>query len=231
MIIGCVFCTVERDNKNMKQVVENIVFKLYKLINHFPFNNKRKGKIKIQNDGAILWHCRITSYGVGNHLILRDGAYINCEFIFHGNNNTIEIGKNCRARNASFFIEDDNNAIIIADHVNFAGKIHIAVTESTKCSIGNNCLFSSEIVIRTGDSHSVLNEVGKRINYAKNVVIDNHVWVGDRVLITKGVRIPENCIIGTGAVVTKPIEKGGSVIAGVPAKIVKENINWCSERL
>ena len=151
--------------------------------------------------------------------------------MFSGNNNTIELGKDCVAKNASFYTEDDNNAIIIADNTHFAGKIHIAVTESTKCTIGNDCLFSSEIVIRTGDSHSILNETGARINPAKDVVIGNHVWVGYRALITKGSNIPENCVVGTGAIVTRPIVKSGAVIAGVPAMIVKENINWCGERL
>ena len=95
----------------------------------------------------------------------------------------------------------------------------------------NDLGISSEIVIRTGDSHSVLNESGERINPAKDVVIGNHVWIGHRVLITKGVSIPENSIVGTGAILTKAIDKCGVVIAGVPAKIVKENINWNSKRL
>ncbi len=215
----------------MKQKIKRLAFKLYKLINHIPFNNKQKGKIQIENNGAILWHCRIKSSGTGNRLVLRGGVYLNCEFVFFGSNNTIELGKDCVAKNASFYTEDDNNAIIIADHTRFEGKIHIAVTESTKCTIGNDCLFSSEIVIRTGDSHSILNEAGARINPAKDVVIGNHVWVGHRVLITKGVSMPENCVVGTGAVVTKPIDKDGTVIAGVPAKIVKENIHWCGKRL
>ena len=159
------------------------------------------------------------------------GVYRNCEFIFYGNNNTIEFGKSCIARNGSFYIENNGNAIITGDNTEYAGKIHVAVTESTKCVVGNNCLFSSEIVIRTGDSHSVLNESGERINPAKDVVIGNHVWIGHRVLITKGVSIPENSIVGTGAILTKAIDKCGVVIAGVPAKIVKENINWNSKRL
>lgn len=216
----------------MKQAIKNFAFKLYKLINCFPFNNKRKGKIRIENDGAILLQCKIISTGIGNRLILRGGGVLrNCEFIFYGSNNTIELGKNCIAKDASFYIEDNNNAIITGNYTRYAGKIHIAVTESTKCVVGNNCLFSSEIVIRTGDSHSLLTEAGERINPAKDVVIGNHVWVGHRALITKGVSIPENCVVGTGAVVTKPIDKSGTVIAGVPAKIVKENINWCGERL
>lgn len=215
----------------MKQALIRLAFKVYKLINAFPFNNKRKGKVQIENDGAILLHCKIISSGTGNRLILRGGGYINCEFVFLGSNNTIELGKECIAKNASFYMEDDNNTIISGDGTHYAGKIHIAVTEGTKCIIGKDCLFSSEIVIRTGDSHSILNEAEERINPAKDVVVRDHVWVGYRVLIAKGVTIPENCVVGTGAVVTKPIDRGGTVIAGVPAKIVKESINWCGKRL
>ena len=117
------------------------------------------------------------------------------------------------------------------DDVHYYGKIDFSVSESTNCIVGNDCLFSTEIVIRTSDSHTILNETGERINHAKDVIIGNHVWVGYRVLITKGVTLPQNCVVGTGSVVTKSIDKSGTVIGGVPAKIVKENINWCRERL
>ena len=72
---------------------------------------------------------------------------------------------------------------------------------------------------------------GKRINPAKDVKIGNHVWIGYRVLINKGVIIPENTIIGTGAVVTKAFDEPNTMIAGVPGKVVKRNMNWCKERL
>jgi acetyltransferase-like isoleucine patch superfamily enzyme len=72
---------------------------------------------------------------------------------------------------------------------------------------------------------------GNRINQAADVEVGNHVWIGYRVLINKGVVIPENTIIGTGAVVTKSFTEENTVIAGVPAKVVKRNVNWCKERL
>lgn len=214
----------------MIQAIKKLTFKFYKLVNHLPFNNTVKGKVSIENDGAVLWRCKITSSGIGNRLILMGGVFLHCEFVFLGNDNIIDLGKNCIAINASFYTEDNNNTIISGDNTRYAGKIHIAVTESKTCIIGNDCLFSSEIVIRTGDSHSILNEAGIRINQAQDVVIGNHVWVGHRVLITKGVEIPENCVVGTGAIVTKKIDKSGAVIAGVPARIVKENINWDGKR-
>ena len=50
-------------------------------------------------------------------------------------------------------------------------------------------------------------------------------------VILKGVTIGDNCIIGAGSIVTKPFDKGNVIIAGVPAKIVKENINWDYKRI
>lgn len=163
--------------------------------------------------------------------LIRGGIYRNCCFEFYGSHNRIKFGNNCSARNGSFYIEDSNNSIITGNRTNYAGKIHIACTESQTILIGDECLFSSEIVIRSGDSHSIINSNGNRINYAMNVKIGNHVWVGYRVLINKGVCIPDNCVIGTGAVLTKPYTERNTVIAGVPAKVVKREINWMTKRV
>lgn len=143
----------------------------------------------------------------------------------------IEFGNDCHATNGSFYIEDSNNAIVTGDHTNYAGKIHIACTESSKISIGDNCLFSSEIVIRSGDSHSIINMNGDRINNAKDVTIRNHVWVGFRSLIMKGTTISDNSIVGSGAIVTNSFEEGNVALAGVPAKIIKRNVDWTGKRI
>lgn len=86
-------------------------------------------------------------------------------------------------------------------------------------------------MLRTGDSHSVLDLMGNRTNHAKDIVIGDHVWIGYRVCINKGVRIPSNCIVGTGAVVTKKFDTENVIIAGVPAIIIKQNVTWSSERI
>lgn len=122
--------------------------------------------------------------------------------------------------------------ILVGNDTEFAGKIHIACTEASKCVIGRDCLFSSEIVIRSGDSHSIFDESGIRINPAKDVIIGDHVWIGYRVLVTKGAMIQNDCVVGTGSVVTRKTEKGSNVVlAGVPAKHVKEHIDWYYERV
>lgn len=211
---------------------KEFVYKLYRLIDAVPFNNKKKGSLEIINRGAILLNCRIHSHGTGNRLIFNGrGFFQNCEFIFFGDHNTIEFGENCTARKGSFHTEDSRNMIITGENTHYAGKIHIACTESTRIEVGKNCLFSSDIMIRSGDSHSILNIQGDRINFARNVMICDHVWVGNRAIITKGAVIPENSVVGTGAIVTREFSDQSVVLAGVPAQIVKRNITWCHERI
>ena len=92
-------------------------------------------------------------------------------------------------------------------------------------------MFSKEITFRTGDSHSIVNLEGQKINFSKDITIGNHVWVGNRVIITKGTRVCDNSVVGTGSTVSKKFEEPNIIIAGVPAKKVKENINWLRERI
>lgn len=110
-------------------------------------------------------------------------------------------------------------------------KQNYHVLKEKKLYIGEDCMLSSEVIISTGDSHSIINEEGMRINSSKDVVIGSHVWIGNRVSINKGVVIAANSVIGNGSIVTKVAMAENCVLAGNPAKIVKTNVNWKRERL
>ena len=206
---------------------------IFWIFNHLPFNNKIKvhGNNKFKTDCAMLKKCVIKMGGTNNTLLIGKNCQLfHCSFIINGSNNTIELSDSVQAYNAEFYIEDDQNRISCGAHTCFAGKIHFACTEGKNITIGEHCLFSSDIVVRTGDSHPVTDLEGNRINPAKDVEIGNHVWVGHRALINKGVKISPDSVIGTGAVVTKRFESPNVCIAGNPAKVVKENISWTDKR-
>lgn len=207
----------------------NVIFSCYNVL---PFNNKirRKRKNKVIAKG-LLKNCKITFRGKNNIVEIRSGALLkNCTLNISGNYNHIVFGENTYANHADLCTEDNGNRIIIGKGTSMCGQIHLAAIEGTAIDIGEDCLFSSEIVFRTGDSHSILDMEGNRTNPSKNIKICDHVWLGHRLLINKGVTIAKDNIVGTGAIVTKSIEESNCVIAGVPAKIVKNGVNWDGRR-
>lgn len=185
---------------------------------------------RIINKGVFL-QVRIDIKGNNNTVEIAEGAFLtNMTIYIRGNNNLLRIGAYCKFKGGCVWFEDYNCEVIIGDHTSIESA-HLAVTEPGKrITIGEDCMLSAGIDIRTGDSHSILDaETGKRINYAQDVTIGNHVWIGLNAVILKGVSIGNNAIISTNAVVTQPIPDH-SIAAGVPAKVIKNNVTWLRER-
>ena len=94
-------------------------------------------------------------------------------------------------------------------------------------SIGKDCMFASGITIRNYDGHEIIDlTTGKTLNFATDINIGNNVWLGDNVTILKNTQIPNNCIIGCKSIVNKEITKSNCILAGTPARIIRENIKW-----
>ena len=87
-------------------------------------------------------------------------------------------------------------------------------------------MFSYGITIRNNDIHKIFDiTTQSTLNQPRDIKIANHVWIAPNATILKGVTIHDNSIIGTNALVTKECQPN-SIMAGNPAKIVKQNINW-----
>lgn len=195
-------------------------------------SEKIKGKNnKISKSKSFFKRCKIKIIGNNNKIIFGEMSYfLNTNISIYGNNNTVYIGNKVYVNNGDFYLEDDNNNLTINSKTTFAGYTHLALTEGTRIIIGEDCLFSNNIVFRTGDSHSILDINGNRTNFAKDIVISNHVWLTQNVTVLKGSTIADNSIIATGSIVTKQFNNNNCLIAGNPAKVIKMDVNWCHER-
>lgn len=108
----------------------------------------------------------------------------------------------------------------------------LLVDEAASIDIGKDCMLSTEIIIRTGDMHSVLDaETGERLNHARDVRLDDRVWVGRAVQILKGSHLKSETVVAACSVVTKEFLEGNCVVAGAPAKVVKKGILWDRKKL
>jgi maltose O-acetyltransferase len=128
----------------------------------------------------------------------------------------IPLGKNVNIqRNATFSMDlkiGDNSGI---------GQDCIVGKGTT---IGNDVMMGPEVIIYTNShafSRTDIPMIEQGYTERKPVQIGNDVWIGSRVTIMPGVTIGNGVIIGTGAVVTKDVP-ANSVVAGIPAKIIKE---------
>jgi len=196
-------------------------------------------------------HIRRKIRGTGNRVIL-DGYYDHISIDIRGNDNTIlfekdvkvthavfriygngcrvSIGRNVRISGGEFWVEDDQGTLSIGENTTIESG-HFAVTEDhSELRIGADCMLAKEIEIRTGDSHSLLNSEGKRINPAGNVLIEDHVWIANRAVILKNVHIQQGAVIGAAAVVTRNVARN-SVVAGNPAREIKQDIRWTRQRI
>lgn len=126
------------------------------------------------------------------------------------------LSNNCKIQLGKNFWSESNLQLLLYNHQN-------------KLNVGDDCLFSNNITIRLGDRPHLIfdSETGEYIDNSQDgVIIGDHVWVGEKVYITKNVTIPKNCILAVNSVVTKRFQETNCVIAGNPAKVVKQNVQW-----
>lgn len=87
-------------------------------------------------------------------------------------------------------------------------------------TIGEGCAISHDFTIMDSDAHE--------LNGSRNtnpIHIGNHVWIGTRVTILNGVTVGDRAVIAAGTLVTKDVP-AGALVGGVPAKVLKENVEW-----
>jgi acetyltransferase-like isoleucine patch superfamily enzyme len=64
----------------------------------------------------------------------------------------------------------------------------------------------------------------------RNINIGERCYLGSAVRFAPGSSVGDNCIIGLGSIVTKEFKLKNAIIAGHPAKIIKENYDWKTKK-
>ena len=131
-------------------------------------------------------------------MVVGEGTKIDPRAYFiHGN--LIEIGNNCDiGAYATFMTQCSNikigNDVAIAPHASFIAD--------NMDSSGRGKIIDLPNISSSG------------------IIVENGCWVGIKAVILPGVRIGKGSVVAAGAVVTKDVPDY-SIVAGVPAKVVK----------
>lgn len=169
---------------------------------------------------------------------------------FKGVDGVIKIGRNVTFENVRIEMLGGSGTLIVGDNVKLNGLLqiaplsvievgddtfvnrqsHLSAWEGAYIRIGRGCLFSN-VEIRTSDMHSIVDLVsGDRINPAKSVVVEDHVWLGESVTLYKGVTIGNGSVVGGHSVVTASVPSY-TLVSGVPAKVIKSRVSWQREQM
>ena len=115
-----------------------------------------------------------------------------------------------------------NNAVgdvLIGDYT----RIGLYNTIIGPVKIGNHVNLAQGITV-TALNHN-FDDTNKRIDEqgvsTNAVTIEDDVWIGANAVILPGVTIGNHCVVAAGAVVTKDVPPH-SLVAGVPAKVIKQ---------
>ena len=219
--------------KGFVKAHSNLLSKIYYCLMNNRVKGKRGNTLQIKN--AFLRGFRCTFYGKNNEVIIggeKPSVLTYCHIAIHGSNNKVVIEGGVGAKDLTVYCGDQHCLVHVKEDTQISGKTELATMEGTKIVVGRDCLFSANITLRAGDSHSVIDaETGLRLNKSKDIIIGDHVWIGNTVIVTKGSVIGDHSVLATGSVVVGKSYPNNVALGGNPAKVLKEGVSWLSEKI
>lgn len=145
-------------------------------------NSRGDNRIELKCSNDIKEKIQINIIGKNNIVIVEEAVIVSeCLLILIVDDNClVHIGKGCTFEETCISIADRGNRVII----------------------GEDSMFARRTTVLASDFHTIADlKTGKRKNISKEVIIDNHVWIGFGATILKNTHIMSNSIIGAHSVV------------------------------
>lgn len=170
--------------------------------------------------------------GTGNTVELHEGSrFINTRAAL-SNGSTLRIGRTHRwgIRNVNFNLSSAGSGkrVVIGENTSLnEAFFELHDSSFAEVIIGRDNLWSKGISVRPDDLHQMYDiTTGEILNHPEPIIIHDHVWVGADVTFMKGAQVANNSIVGNGSLVTRAFTQENIAIGGVPARILRENVNW-----
>ena len=94
-------------------------------------------------------------------------------------------------------------------------------------TFGNNVLIGCHVTFRDNDGHSIFHS--ERSYDKKNnnpIFVGDNVWICAKADVLKGSFISKGCVVAYRSCVLTKFQNENCLIAGYPARILRENISW-----
>lgn len=191
----------------------NVFSKYVKRKSRLTFKNLSRTVVQMDKGSSMELNARLTT---GVKQLKR--ARMETRILLEKNSQMVVNGDFSMFGNSYIRVVPDSKLVLNGGFINE----NVQITVGDIVEIGAGATIGRDVVIRSYDGHTI--SVGD-YRISEPIMIGKHVWIGQGATILKGVTIGDGAIVAAGAVVTKDVP-AKSIVAGVPAKVIKENINW-----
>ena len=199
-----------------------------------------KSSINIDNNSIIkvkhncsIWNTHIeikkdVNILINENVYIREGQWLACD------NSKIEIGN--RGKFYKGVLTTSKESILkIGQDFCIMWTYQIVADEYTSIIIGDDCIISYDVKIRSSDGHSIFDlktrknvNSTKKISKSRKILIGSHVWVGMCSIILYNTKIGNGSIIGATSLVKSSIPNN-CMAAGIPAYVRKRDVAWARQ--
>ncbi len=181
-----------------------------------PSFHRLKGKIII--NGKV--RPGMITLGTNNVLIFSNRG------ISIDNRGIIVFNGYCNIGNDSYLQTGEEGVLSFGD--NFKASTAFRISCFKKIAIGSDVLVGWNCLIYDQNYHDIYDMEQERwLDCFGTVSIGDHCWLCSYTTIQKNSVIPNNTIVGNNSLVNKDLSiPEYCLVAGVPAKLVKQRVNW-----
>lgn len=153
------------------------------------------------------------------------GAFIETKVISCSNRHDIKVGcgSSIRVGTVLSVASKEKESKIIVGRNTYIGENNNLRAADGIIKIGDNCLISQGVTIVTSNHATHRDVIITRQPWVSKkglVEIKDGVWIGASAIILPDVTVGEGSVVAAGSVVSKDVP-AYSVVAGVPAKVIK----------
>lgn len=188
---------------------------------------------------------RVSDSGSNNHIECRTPD-LTGNIAIKGDNNRVLISKVSNPGTVDILIEGSGSEIEIQEVRRFGairiiakngGRVCLGksstveqgyfLADGSNITVGRDCMISFNVTIRTTDAHGIYDRKdGKLLNPPADVILEDHVWLGQGCTLLKGAHVKRNSVVGAGSVLSGKIYPDHAIIAGIPGKVIREGVFW-----